>query len=161
MYHALILPSLEYCNVVWGNAANKHLCKLKMLQNRAGKIILSVNRRFPTKGMLDGLGWKTLELRRAAHLNILVYKCLAGLAHPNLCINFNSVRDNSPHETRGSSQGNLVPSKFKTGSGKRSFKYRGAVSWNKLPAVCKSPLPLTANQFKCALKTHLLVQYSI
>ena len=136
-----------------------------MLQNRAGKIILSVNRRFPTKGMLDGLGWKTLELRRAAHLNILVYKCLAGLAHPNLCINFNSVRDNSPHETRGSSQGNLVPSKFKTGSGKRSFKYRGAVSWksfkyrgavswNKLPAVCKSPLPLTANQFKCALKIH-------
>ena len=48
----------------------------------------------------------------------------------------------------------LFPPNFKNGSGKRTFRYRGAVSWNKLPAACKNPIPLTANQFKCALKFH-------
>ena len=64
MYQSLILPSLEYCDVVWGNAANKYLSKLSNLQNKAGKIILNVNRRFPTKGVFDSLGWKALESRR-------------------------------------------------------------------------------------------------
>ena len=57
MYQSLILPSLEYCDVVWGNAANKYLSKLNNLQNKAGKIILNVNRRFPTKGVFDSLGY--------------------------------------------------------------------------------------------------------
>ena len=154
MYPSLILPSLEYCDVVWGNAANKYLSKLNTLQNKAGKIILNVNRCFPTKGVFDCLGWRTLESRRDSHVKTMVYKCLVGLAPPTLCNNFHRVHDNSPHETRGSTQGNLIPPKVKTGSGKRTFIYKGTVSWNRLPRACKSPFPPTVNQFKGALKNH-------
>ena len=154
IYQSVVLPSLEYCDVVWGNAAKQYLCKLTKLQNRAGKTILNVDRLFPTKSMLDCLGWKTLDSRREAHLNIMVYKCVTAKSPLYLCNNFRKVSDNTSYQTRGSTQGNLIPPNFKNGSGKRTFRYRGAVSWNKLPAACKNPIPLTANQFKCALKFH-------
>ena len=130
-----------------------NLSKLTKLQNRAGKTILHVNRRFPTVDMLKCLGWNTLESRRAVHLNLAVFKCLCNNSPMYLCNIFQKLCDNSPYQNRGSHQGNLIPPKFKTGSGKRSFKYRGTVSWNKLPAICKNPLPQTAVQFKSTLKT--------
>ena len=69
-------------------------------------------------------------------------------------LKLNPDNDLTSYQTRGSTQGNLIPPNFKNGSGKRTFRYRGAVSWNKLPAACKNHIPLTANQFKCALKFH-------
>ena len=154
IYQSNVLPSLEYCDVVWGNAAKKYL-KLTKLQNRAGKTILNVDRLFPTKSMLDCLGWKTLDSRREAHLNIMVYKCVTAKAPLYLCNNFHKiVSDNTSYQTRGSTQGNLIPPTFKNGSGKRTFRYRGAVSWNKLPATCNH-----VNHVYCSLA--LNVQYAI
>jgi len=152
LYQSLILPSLDYCDVVWGNAVKKHLTKLTKLQNRAGKTILKVNRRFPTKDMLGCLGWTDLDTRRARHLNVMVYKCIAKKAPTYLCNIFRKIKDNSTYLTRGSKQGNLIPPKPRSQSGKRTFKYRGSVSWNQLNISCKSPIPLTTHQFKSAMK---------
>ena len=49
IYQSVVLPSLEYCDVVWGNAAKKYLCKLTKLQNRAGKTILNVDTAIPNQ----------------------------------------------------------------------------------------------------------------
>ena len=55
LYESLIIPNLDYCDVVWGNACHKYISKLNKLHNinRAGKTILRVNKRFPTDLMLD------------------------------------------------------------------------------------------------------------
>ena len=61
------------------------------------------------------------------------------------------------HRTRGSVQGNLKPPKFSTGSGIRTFKYRGSVAWNKLPLSIKHPLPPNKSIFKERLNDYLKI----
>ena len=152
MYQSWVLPTLNYCDVVWGNAANKYMCTLTTLQNRAGKTILKVNRRFPTKSMLECLGWKDLDTRRLFHLNTMVFKSITENVPRYLCNIFQKVSDNSPYQTRGSEHGNLVPPKIRISTGKRTFRYRGAISWNRLPVMCKNPLPPSTKNFKKVMK---------
>ncbi len=40
LYKCLVLPHLEYCDVVWDNCASKFKDTLQKLQNRACKLIL-------------------------------------------------------------------------------------------------------------------------
>lgn len=39
LYRSLILPYLQYCNLIWGNAAKTHLQRLLILQKRAVRIV--------------------------------------------------------------------------------------------------------------------------
>ena len=52
LYKALILPHLDYCDAVWGNAGKIQLKILDRLENAAGKIILGLPRRYPTEILL-------------------------------------------------------------------------------------------------------------
>ncbi len=78
LYKSLILPNLDYCDVVWGNAFPTHISRLNKLQNKAGRAILRVNKRFPTDLMLNCLNWHPLSRRREEHLIINTYNCLFG-----------------------------------------------------------------------------------
>ena len=93
--------------------------------------------------------------RRNYHLYVMLYKCIAGQAPSYLCDTLVKVAENSPYCTRGSVQGNLKPPKFSTGSGKRTFKYRGSVAWNKFPLSTKHPLPPNKSIFKHRLNDYL------
>ena len=65
----------------------------------------------------------------------MLYKYNVGQAPWYLCdtlVMLFKVAENSPYCTRGSIQGNLRSPKFSTGSGKRTFKYRGSVACNQL-----------------------------
>ena len=87
LYKALILPHLDYCDAVWGNAGKTQLKILDRLQNAAGKIILGLPRRYPTEILLNTLRWDKLENRRNLYLNILVYKSLTNTL-PSPCAIF-------------------------------------------------------------------------
>jgi hypothetical protein len=100
---------MDYCDVVWGNSCKKFTSKLSKLQNKAGKAILKVNKRFPTSLMLDCLEWEDIHTRRNFHLNVMVYNCISGKAPSYLCDVFDILADNSSYFTRGSAQGNLRP----------------------------------------------------
>ena len=39
LYRSLIMPYLQYCNLIWGNAAKSHLQRLLLLQKRALRIV--------------------------------------------------------------------------------------------------------------------------
>ena len=39
VYHAIVAPYLNYCNLIWGGAANIHVDKLFRLQKRAIRVI--------------------------------------------------------------------------------------------------------------------------
>jgi len=39
LYRSLIMPYLQYCNLIWGNAAKSHLQRLMLLQKRALRIV--------------------------------------------------------------------------------------------------------------------------
>jgi len=154
IYQSLILPNMDYCDIVWGNVCKKFTTKLDKLQNRAGKAILKVNKRFPTSLMLKCLDWDDLHTRRNIHLNVMVYNCVTGKVPGYLCNTFDKLSDITSYSSRGSLQGNIRPPKFKNNAGKRTFKYRGAVSWNQLNSSIKIPLPRTKKLFKQALKVN-------
>ena len=152
LYKALILPHLDYCDAVWGNAGKTQLKILDRLQNAAGKIILGLPRRYPTEILLNTLRWDKLEYRRNFHLNVLVYKSLTNSLPSPLCNIFLPVSNSHGHKTRSASNGNLVPPTNRSVSAKRKFASRGATSFNLLPTMAKNPLPATVGLFKRACR---------
>ena len=77
------------------------------------------------------LGWINLETQRIMHKCILVYKCLNNLAPLCFCDYF--VRNNSinSHNTRIRNDLPLPAPKLTVR--KNTFRYSGAVLFNKLP----------------------------
>ena len=74
-YNAYILPSLEYCCVVWGKNKRSHVKQLTMLQKRAAKLVIS-SRLNTHENIFQKLGWLNFESRCKYHTSVLVYKCL-------------------------------------------------------------------------------------
>ena len=72
IYNAIVLPLLDYYDIVWDccNASSK--AKLQSLQNRACKVIL--------KSEPPQSKWLTLEERRRFHKAIVMYKCFTVLS---------------------------------------------------------------------------------
>ena len=81
IYKTMILPTLDYCDIVWQGCGQGNCDSLERLQRRAAKQI------HPNSGIeIDTLSL-TLKLvlltdRRKAHTSILVKKCLIGFVPP-------------------------------------------------------------------------------
>ena len=73
-YSAYILPSFDYCNIVWHSCSAKLVTKLESLQNYAGRIILKKRRFCSATAVRKTLGWSTLQSRRELHTAIQAFK---------------------------------------------------------------------------------------
>ena len=84
IYQSVILPHFEYADNVWSSSSDKYLDRLQKLQNRAGRIILKINRQsyISNQQLHDILKWDTLSLRRTKHMHVMMFKILHGLT-PN------------------------------------------------------------------------------
>ena len=74
MYNALIAPYFDYCSPVWGCIGKCQSERLQKLQNSGARIIKSSSYATPSSSLLRGLGWDTLEQRRAKQLADTMYK---------------------------------------------------------------------------------------
>ena len=72
IFCALLQPRFKYCSTVWANC-NKGLQKL---QNRAARIITSLNYGASLDELLQSLNQHKFELQRKVDLSILMYKDL-------------------------------------------------------------------------------------
>ena len=130
IYHALLQPHFDYCNVVWGNCGITLHDKLQKLQNRAARVLTFSNFDANASELLKILGWKNLVSQQQIALATMVYKCLQGLAPGYLCSKFTNRE--SVYSLRGSERKLNVPFP-RTNCYKNSFSYRGATVWNSLP----------------------------
>ena len=78
IYRNVILPHLDYANVIWESSCEKHINQLQKLQNRAGRIILKVNPKlhFSVRLIHDILQWETLKSRQKFHVGVMMFKIL-------------------------------------------------------------------------------------
>ncbi len=79
-YNNLVLPIMEYADIVWGDKDNVTLMNdLQILQNKAAKIILDRPLHSSATDARATLRWLDLQQRRFYHRCLYVYKCVNDL----------------------------------------------------------------------------------
>ena len=143
-YNSYILPTFDYCSLVWGNCSAENLDKLLKLQKKSVRLILDVNHNdYNTRSadLFDKLGWMPLADRINYIRNTQVYKCFKGIAPPDLQKVFTPVTNIHTHNTRSALNNNFhVPGNCHL----RSFQYLGIKNWNSLPPAIKEASSLTS-----------------
>ena len=151
IYNAIVIPQLDYADIVWDAGKKMHAERLQKLQNRAGRIILKINPYLHTSNhqIHDILGWDSLAARRKKHLCEMVYKSLNGTA-PSYLQTFFQYKS-TDYSLRNES--NLLTPKPNLDYCKRMFAYRGALIYNSLSNNTKSAASL--NSFKILIRQDL------
>lgn len=76
VYNAVVLPHFDYVDVVYGWACKYLTERLQKLQDRAGRLILHINRdsHIPNSEIHNALNWESLHDRRNQHLVTYVFE---------------------------------------------------------------------------------------
>ena len=135
-YNAYILPSFDYCDVVWNSCTWKQALCLERLQNYAGRVILKKQKSTSSTWIRDQLSWPSLQARRSTHISTQVLKACTILGPGYLSPLLQSC-NTSHHSTRSSTLGNLQLPQPTSEFGKKAFAFFGPKTWNCLPTEAK------------------------
>ena len=100
-----ILPSFDYCDVVWSNCTQEESRRLETLLNFGCKVVLRRYRDYSSTAARKELNLTTLSLRRQLHMAQCMYRCLSLQAPPYLSRLF--TPSSSHYKTRSSSTSQL------------------------------------------------------
>ena len=132
IFKAMILPTLDYCDVVWQGCGQGNIVSLE--KRRAANLI------YPKSGieineLLSRLNLITLSNRRKIHTVTLVKKCLLGFVPTYLLNYFQLNATHSYYRTRKFLDISLP--KIRLEVSKWSFYYTGAAEYSRLPQNIK------------------------
>ena len=149
LYTGIVEPHLRYCCSVWGCAASTEIYRSQKLQNRAARIITNSSFDTPSRPLIEGLGWKTIEGLISYESKIMVFKSRNELAPRYLCNLFTKKSQCSSRNLRNTETDLRLPKK-KSANGQKCFSFHGAKLWNNLPTESKKASSL--NKFKNSIK---------
>ena len=129
----LALTHLDYCPMVWSNAAKKDLLKLQLVQNRAARIALSCPKRTNTNKMHSTLGWPSVEDRLHISLLSFVKGIILSRVPAVLYGQLEFSSDVHTYNTRHSSQGLFTLPISKSNSMQHTVMYRAMNKIHSLP----------------------------
>ena len=155
LYNSLVLPYLNYCNMIWISASQYRLCKLTVLQKRIVRLIGKAERLEHSSPLFKQHNiLKIMDIGVFQKL-VFMYKFSRNLLPENFGNYFSEIATVHSHFTRGSA-GLIVPF-AKTNTKKCSIKVSGPTLWNKLPENIKTSRTLSI--FKHRLKGLILDDY--
>ena len=85
LYTGIVEPHLRYCCSVWRCTGSTEINRLQKLQNRAARLITNSSFDAPSRPLIEGLGWKTIEELISYESKIMVFKSPNELASQYLC----------------------------------------------------------------------------
>ena len=91
IYRAVILPRFNCCNTVWGNCRITLRNKLRVLQNRAARVITFSDYNADVVYLFEFLRWQNLTRLHEIDKATMVYKSLHGLAPEYLRSRFTTL----------------------------------------------------------------------
>ena len=141
LYTGIVEPHFRYCCSVWGCAGLTEINQLQKLQNRAARMITNSSFDAPSRPLIKGLGWKTVEELASGESKTMVLKSLNELAPQYLCDLFTRNSPCSSYSLRDTGTNLRLPMK-RSANGQRCFSYRGAKLWNSLSAESKQATSL-------------------
>ena len=138
IYKVMILPILDYNDIIYGLLSKQQTTKLQRIQNRALRTVF-MGKKLGTQEMHDRAKVDYLAVRRDSHMLALMFD-RAGTP---------DYTDNVDRKTRQADAPLLKVPQPKTSKLKQAPIYRGAIMWNKLPA------PARKAKTKLQLKLHI------
>ena len=127
---SMILPRLDYIDIVWEDKQNKTLmAKVQLLQNKAAKSILYKAKHSSATEAINELDWLVLSERRRQHCLPFVFQCMHGLMDWEF--NLMQLRDTHPYNTRHKDKFKVPKSRCQWGQQRQT--YQAIHKWNALP----------------------------
>ena len=137
IYKSMLVPYLDYADVIFHNTSSGDLDKLQRLQNRCLRICLGFDRQFSTDRAHKISNVPFLKDRRKAHvLNFMYIR-----TNKADLLNVREIRTRA-HAARLFNVG--IP---RCEAFKRSLGYHGSVAWNSLNPVVRNTVPFLAFKF--------------
>ena len=122
----LILPIMDYCDVVYQNAHKSDLAPLNIAYNRICRCVLGCPFRTHHCTMYNQLKWPSLNVRRHTHWLQLIFKCIYLNYPPYLKQYFVPYSPN--HQVRHSVQ-NTLPAAIRSLASLGMFKHHLTFNW--------------------------------
>ncbi len=134
LYKALVLPVLEYGNVLYDNCTMYLKNRLESIQRKAAIVCTGAFRNSGYGKLMAELGWATLEMRRKYFRMCIMYKMINNLAPEYLCgLLPLRVRDRANRQLRNGNNLSLIRTNHvKTYN---SFLPKTTRDWNLLGAI--------------------------
>ena len=127
IYKNMILPLLEYGDVLLDSAKSETRKKLQVLQNKALRCALNMDRDTPSNTLHKEASLNKLKLRRKEHLLLHMYQ----ISHTGSFKDW-KVQSTGAVRTRLSKKKLITIKKPNNEKYKKSISYRGPEAWNKL-----------------------------
>ena len=158
IYSSCIQPHLDYTCTVWGNSNKNNIHQVQRLQNTAARIIHKNYDYINVRGLdlVKNLGWQTFTERVDYLTASLMFKSIHGKAPFYLQDNIDMMCDVISYNSRSKYTMDVMVPSYNKEQFKSSFKYNGAVTWNKLPNEVKESTSIYA--FKKSYKKYVAKQ---
>ena len=152
-YNAYILPCIDYCLTIWGNAAKCHLERIHKLQKYAARIILDAPPDSPSIPLFQELGWMNVFERVEFNKGVLLYKITHNMC-PEYLSDMFTFQSSSSYGLRSIEAQKMCIPRHKNELFKRSLQYSGAIIWNTIPLHIKEAS--TLQTFKNNLSKYII-----
>ena len=136
-YNAYILPHLDYCCTIWGNANTELINLVVKFQKRAARSILGKPLETPSAEMFSELHWMTFPDRVDYQKAILMYKITHNLTPSYLSDLFQFTSEIHSRTLRSTSENLLYVPKPKIEVYRNTLSYSGSKIWNSIPENIK------------------------
>lgn len=138
--NSLVSCCFDYAICSWYGGLTKALKDhLQISQNKLVRVVLGLaSRDHVGKQHFQQLGWLPLEARSVQLQLRVVHNIYNKRAPEYLRDYFQRTGDRHAYHTRASRADLCLPTCFKTNMGKSSFRFEGALNWNKLPLDFKN-----------------------
>ena len=122
----------QYCCTVWGKTKNENLLRLSKVQKRCAKLILDASFSNNSVELFSKIGWLPIDDVIRKRKLCLMYKIVNGCCLQYFKDYISYVNDKHRHNTRASTNNNLLIPLFRTNSGLRTFYASVNRLWNTL-----------------------------
>ena len=147
LYNSIIVPHLNYCNIIWGNTFKSYLDKIYLLQKRAIRIVTKSEFYSSSRPLFVKLQVLPIQELIKFHTLTFMYKFQTGLLPSIPNINFVLNNDIHSHSTRQSN--NIHLPYVRSTLALNSFYAVGIKEWNCLKNDIKESLNLSCFKRLC------------
>ena len=156
LYKSMVLPIMDYGDVIYDNAPLYIKEKLNSLHRRAALMCTRAYRHTESNRLLQELGWCSLESRRQIHRLNLFYKIKNNLAQPYLSSLCPPLVGERAERYNLRNRADVTSTAWRTTEASNSFFPKTVANWNALSPSLKNLG--TLKQFKAQVKAFFKIQ---